>query len=228
MESTGIYDSRADMNKHVILFDLDGTLTDSEEGVIRSIQYALKKLKKPSPHPEELKWCIGPPLIESFKKLLGEDGSGQAHEALLMYRERFSKIGKFENKVYEGIPEVLSKLKEKGLSLFVATSKPTVYSIDIIKHFALAPYFNQVYGSELNGDRVDKTELIAHIMSTEGLDKNDTVMIGDRRHDIIGAKNNGLASIGVTYGYGTKEELQDSGADRLAANPSYILNILFS
>jgi phosphoglycolate phosphatase len=209
-----------------MLFDLDGTLTDSEEGVTRSIQYALKRLKKSVPVTEDLYWCIGPPLIESFKKILGDDGSGQAHEALLMYRERFAKIGKFENKVYDGIPEVLSQLKEKGFSLFVATSKPTVYSIDIIKHFALSPYFKQVYGSELNGDLVDKTELIAHIISTEGFDKNNAVMIGDRSHDIIGAKNNGLTSIGVTYGYGTREELMDSGADLLAASPSDILNIL--
>jgi phosphoglycolate phosphatase len=214
------------MKKRVILFDLDGTLTDSEEGVTRSIQYALKRLKKPAPEPEDLQWCIGPPLIESFKSLLGDDGSGQAHEALLMYRERFAKIGKFENKVYEGIPEVLSRLNEQRFSLFVATSKPRVYSVDIIEHFALEPYFKRVYGSELNGDLVDKTDLINHIVSSEGLDKNIAVMIGDRRHDIIGAKNNGLASIGVTYGYGTKEELLDSGADQLATSPSDILNIL--
>ena len=214
------------MKTRNILFDLDGTLTDPVEGITRSIQYALKKLRKSAPGPEELHWCIGPPLLESFKRLLGDDGSGQVQEALLIYRERFSKIGKFENKVYDGIPEVLSLLSEKGFSLFVATSKPWVYSIDIIKHFELAPYFNRVYGSELNGDLVDKTELINHIVSNENLDKNNAVMIGDRRHDIIGAKNNGLASIGVTYGYGTREELLDAGADHLAASPSDILNIL--
>ncbi len=214
------------MKKRVILFDLDGTLTDSEEGVTRSIQYALKRLRKPAPDSEDLNWCIGPPLIESFKRLLGDDGSGQAHEALLMYRERFDKIGKFENKVYDGIPEVLSLLNERGFSLFVATSKPRVYSVDIIKHFALVPYFNRVYGSELNGDLVDKTELIDHIISNEGIDKNRVVMIGDRSHDIIGAKNNGLASIGVTYGYGSRKELLDSGADHLASSPSDILNLL--
>lgn len=200
--------------------------TDPAEGVTRSIQYALKKLSKPAPDSEDLHWCIGPPLLESFKRLLGDNGSGQEQEALQIYRERFSKIGKFENKVYDGIPEVLSLLNEKGYSLFVATSKPTVYSIDIIEHFDLASYFNRVYGSELNGDFVDKTELIDHIISNEGMDKNSVVMIGDRSHDIIGAKNNGLESIGVTYGYGTREELLDSGADRLASGPSDILNIL--
>ncbi|MFC1864199.1 HAD hydrolase-like protein, partial [Thermodesulfobacteriota bacterium] len=107
-------------------------------------------------------------------------------------------------------------------------SKPTVYSIDIISHFKLAPYFNRVYGSELNGDFVDKTELIDHIISNEGIDKETAIMVGDRSHDIIGAKNNGLSSIGVTYGYGTKDELVKSGADFLASNPSDILNtILF-
>ena len=214
------------MEKRVLLFDLDGTLTDSVEGITRSIQYALKKLRKPAPDPEDLHWCIGPPLIESLKRLLGDTGSGQVQEALIIYRERFSKIGKFENKVYDGIPEALSLLNEKGFSLFVATSKPTVYAIDIIKYFDLAPYFNRVYGSELNGDLVDKTELIDHIISNEGIDKNRVVMIGDRSHDMIGAKNNGLASIGVTYGYGTREELLDSGADQLASSPSDILNIL--
>jgi len=216
------------MNKRVTLFDLDGTLTDPVEGITRSIQYALKRLKKPAPDPEDLHWCIGPPLIESLKRLLGDTGSGQVQDALQIYRERFDKIGKFENKVYDGIPEVLSLLNEKGFSLFVATSKPRVYSIDIIKHFALAPYFIRVYGSELNGDLVNKTELINHIISNEGLDKNNAVMIGDRSHDIIGARNNGMASIGVTYGYGTREELLDSGADQLATSPSEILNILSS
>ena len=214
------------MKKRVILFDLDGTLTDPVEGITRSIQYALKKLRKPAPETEDLHWCIGPPLIESFRRLLGDYGSGQVQEALLIYRERFNKIGKFENNVYDGIPEVLSQLKEKEFSLFVATSKPTVYSVDIIKYFDLAPYFNRVYGSELNGDLVDKTELVNHIISNEGIDKNRVVMIGDRSHDMIGAKNNGLTSIGVTYGYGTREELLDSGADRLATSPSDILNIL--
>ncbi len=214
------------MKKRVILFDLDGTLTDPVEGITRSIQYALEKLGKPTPDSEDLHWCIGPPLVESLKRLLADTGSGQVQEALLIYRERFSKIGKFENKVYDGIPEVLSLLNEKGFSLFVATTKPRVYAIDIIKHFDLAPYFNRVYGSELNGDLVDKTELINHIISNEGIDKNRVVMIGDRSHDIIGAKNNGLTSIGVTYGYGTREELLDSGADRLATSPSDILKIL--
>ncbi len=214
------------MEKRVILFDLDGTLTDPVEGITRSIQYTLKKLRKPAPDAEDLHWCIGPPLVESLKRLLGDTGSGQVQEALIIYRERFSKIGKFENKVYEGIPEVLSVLNEKGFTLFVATSKPRVYSVDIVRHFALAPYFNCVYGSELNGDLVNKTELINHIISNEGLDKNNAVMIGDRSHDMIGARNNGMASIGVTYGYGTREELLDSGADQLATSPSEILNIL--
>ena len=212
------------MEKRVILFDLDGTLTDPVDGITRSIQYALKKLGKPVPDSEDLHWCIGPPLLDSFSRLLSDNGSGQAQEALLIYRERFSQIGKFENRVYDGIPEVLSLLNERGLSLFVATSKPTVYSIDIISHFKLAPYFKRIYGSELNGDLVDKTELIGHIISKEDIDKRTAIMVGDRSHDIIGAKNNGLPSIGVTYGYGTREELLESGADQLASNPMDILN----
>jgi len=214
------------MKKRIILFDLDGTLTDPWEGITRSIQYALKTLEKPVPDAEELRWCIGPPLIESLKRLLGDNGAGQVQEALLIYRERFSKIGKYENEVYGGIPEVLSTLNEKGFSLFVATSKPRVYAIDIVKHFDLEPYFNRVYGSELNGDLVDKTELINHILSNESIDKETAVMVGDRSHDIIGAKNNGLAKIGVTYGYGTREELMAAGADHLASSPSDIVNIL--
>lgn len=214
------------MKKQVILFDLDGTLTDPWEGITKSIQYALKKLKKPVPDSEELRWCIGPPLIESLKRLIGDNGPARVQEALLIYRERFSKIGKFENEVYDGIPEALSILNEKGFVLFVATSKPKVYAIDIVEHFDLAPFFNRIYGSELNGDRVDKTELISHILINEAIDKETAVMVGDRSHDIIGAKNNGLATIGVTYGYGTQEELVTAGADHLASSPSDILNIL--
>lgn len=214
------------MNNRVILFDLDGTLTDPVEGITKSIQHALNELGKPIPETKDLHWCIGPPLLDSFKRILGDNDSEHAMEALMVYRERFSAIGKFENRVYDSIPEVLSLLNKRGFSLFVATSKPRVFAIDIINHFKLDQYFNRVYGSELNGDLIDKTELIDHIITKEGIDRKKSIMVGDRGHDILGAKNNGLSSIGVTYGYGTREELLDSGADWLASSPSGIPDII--
>lgn len=209
-----------------ILFDLDGTLTDPKTGITRSIQFALNKLGNPIPEPEELLWCIGPPLLESFEKILGPDNTSLAKEALFYYRERFSRIGKLENQIYSGIPEILYSLNQLGLSLFVATSKPCVYAREIIGHLDLTTYFRKIYGSKLNGNFTDKGELIAHIMEEEGLSPDDTVMVGDRKYDIAAAKNNNIKSLGVTYGFGSKEELIKAGADFLAEKPSEIKEII--
>ena len=213
------------MKFETLLFDLDGTLTDPKKGITRSIRYALRKLGKPLPDADDLHWCIGPPLLDSLKKLIGNNDSAKAYQALTFYRERYGRIGKFENEVYSQIPDMLSQLNSGKASLFVATSKPAVYAIEILNHFGLAHNFRKIYGSELTGELSDKTELIQHIFNKEGIEKEFTVMVGDRRHDIIGARGNGIASIGVTYGYGTKDELINSGATWLADNPSDILNL---
>jgi phosphoglycolate phosphatase len=149
----------------------------------------------------------------------------KAGTALSIYRERYNAVGKFENKVYPGIPETLTGLSRQEFNLFVATSKPYVFANDILAHFDLLRFFKRVYGSELNGALVDKGELIAYILKKEALLTKNTMMVGDRSHDILGAKKNGVYSLGVTYGYGTKEELVGAGADSIVDSPQEIMEI---
>jgi len=205
-----------------ILFDLDGTLTDPKVGITRSIQYALKILCRPVPAVDDLLWCIGPPLLESLGKLLSPD-AGLAETALSFYRERFRTVGKFENEVYPGIPEILDALSAQEVNLFVATSKPVVFARDIIAHFDLSSFFKRVYGSELNGDLTDKGALISHILRNERIAAGRTLMVGDRSYDIIAAKKHGIRSLGVAYGYGGQKELIEAGADFIADSPRKIL-----
>lgn len=200
-----------------VCIDLDGTLTDPEIGITRCMRYALEKLGREVSDGADLTWCIGPPLQHSFERLLGN--ADDAARALQFYRERFGEVGLFENEVYDGIPDALAALRASGNRVFVATSKPTVYASQIIEHFELAPYFEDVFGSELDGTRVDKTELLGWLMQHKDLATSETVMVGDRRHDIIGARNNGLRSIGVLYGFGGREELVEAGADRFCERP---------
>jgi phosphoglycolate phosphatase len=203
-----------------IFFDLDGTLTDPKIGITRSIRYALERLGREPPSENELTWCIGPPLHASFVKLLGENHL--ADRALLLYRERFGDIGMFENAVYAGIEATLTSLADGSRRLFVATSKPHVYATRIIEHFKLGAFFEHIFGSELDGTRVDKTELLKYALETTGVDPAEALMIGDRSHDIVGARNNGLLALGVLYGYGSKQELIQAGAHRLCAEPPEI------
>jgi phosphoglycolate phosphatase len=207
-----------------IFFDLDGTLTDPKPGITGSIQYALKKLDLPVPSQDELTWCIGPPLRASFVKLLGSEHSADA--AVSFYRERFSDVGLYENGVYDGIEDVLAALARPGRRLFVATSKPHVFAERIIDHFGLRRHFERVFGSELDGTRVDKSHLLEYALQQTAVDPSRAIMIGDRSHDIVGAKNNGMGAIGVLYGYGSKEELTTAGALHVCAQPRGILDYL--
>jgi len=201
----------------IALFDLDGTLTDPKAGITRSVQYALERLGRPVPEADALTWMIGPPLIAGFTELLG--GPEDAPEAVRLYRERFSDVGLFENEVYAGIPALLARLRDEGVRLFVATSKPHVYARRIVEHFGLAPFFREIYGSELDNRNTDKRDLIRHILAQEGFDPAGAVMIGDRKHDAVGARTNGLAAIGVTWGYGSRQELQEAGVTCLVDDP---------
>jgi phosphoglycolate phosphatase len=193
-----------------IFFDLDGTLTDPKPGITRSIQYALERLGLPVPTEDDLVWCIGPPLLASLKSLTGRDEL--ADRALLLYRERFADIGLFENEVFPGIEDTLSTLAMSGRRMFIATSKPALYAERIVEHFALKPYFELVFGSEFDGTRTDKTDLLRYGLEAAKVDPRHTIMIGDRAHDMIGARNNGMTAIGVLYGYGKRDELADAGA----------------
>jgi phosphoglycolate phosphatase len=201
----------------VICFDLDGTLSDPKLGITRSIQHALRELGRSVPTADDLTWCIGPPLLGSFKKLLGS--RKEAENALLLYRERFRKTGIYENELYPGIAAALSGLKSSGHRMFVATSKPKAFADRIIEYFGLSPYFEAIYGSELDGARSDKSELLAWVVALERLSPAETVMVGDRSHDIAAGRKNGMATLGVLYGYGTRAELLEAGADDLCQSP---------
>jgi phosphoglycolate phosphatase len=204
-----------------IFFDLDGTLTDPKLGITRSIQYALRKLDLPVPSQDELTWCIGPPLRDSFVTMLGED---RADLAVSLYRERFGDVGLYENSVYPDIEHTLATLKQSHGRLFVATSKAHVFAERIIDHFRLREYFEHVFGAELDGTRANKSDLLAYALKNTGVNPQQALMIGDRSHDIVGAKKNGLAAIGVLYGYGSRQELIDAGASHICATPRAVLD----
>ena len=207
-----------------IYFDLDGTLTDPKPGITRCIQYALQRLDHPTiPTEDELTWCIGPPLRSSFVKLLGDHS---ADRAVTLYRERFSDIGLYENGVYDGIDEVLTALRASGHRLFVATSKAHVFAERIIDHFGLRKHFERVFGAELDGTRADKSHLLEYALKEVAVDPSKTLMIGDRSHDMVGAKNNGMKGIGVLYGYGSRAELIEAGAHHVCATPGAILGCI--
>ncbi len=207
-----------------IFFDLDGTLTDPKVGITRCIQYALEKLDREVPSEDELVWCIGPPLLGSFETLLGD--RHLAVEALRLYRERFSDTGLTENNIYPGIEDVLAGLGASGHRLFVATSKPAVFATRIVANFAIDGYFERLFGSELDGTRTDKTELLSHALEATDIDPGQAIMVGDRRHDMIGARNNGMTAVGVLYGYGSEDELLAAGAHRIAPTPEKLSEIL--
>ena len=207
-----------------VFLDLDGTLTDPKPGITRSIRHALHALGREAPDEDALTWCIGPPLHESFKKLLGD--AALATRALALYRERFSEIGLYENRVYDGVPEMLARLRNAGFRLCLATSKPHVFATRITAHFGLDKWLDQVFGSELDGTRADKTALLAHALARTAAVPERAVMLGDREHDIIGARNNGVAGIGALWGFGTRGELQAAGAARIAANPEDAANLI--
>ncbi|GAM15901.1 HAD family hydrolase [Mesobacillus selenatarsenatis] len=200
----------------VILFDLDGTISDPKEGITRSVQSALQKMNIVVPDVDSLEGFIGPPLQLSFSDYFNLDEI-QIKNAIEFYRERFKGKGMYENELYSNIPLLLHSLKEKGFILVVATSKPTVFSEQILQHFEIDHYFDLVVGSNLDGTRTSKTEIIQYILDAYKPYKlEDFIMIGDRKHDIEGANKNGIDSIGVTYGYGSYEELSNS-------KPTYIV-----
>lgn len=214
------------MSFTTVLFDLDGTLTDPFEGITRSIQHALEKMGASAVAVEDLRWCIGPPLWESFRVLLGTDDRKELDRAVGFYRDRYTETGLYENTLIDGIPELLAGLSESGLRLHVCTSKPHAYAGTIIEHFGLRPYFGTVYGSELDGARSAKAELIAYILKEEGLRSGETVMIGDRKHDLIGANANEVAGVGVLWGYGSREELAAENPVLIAETPMEIAAFL--
>jgi phosphoglycolate phosphatase len=209
-----------------IFFDLDGTLTDSKEGIVKCMHYALDKLNCPCPAEFEDDRFIGPPLRVTFKKFFNTDDEILIEKAVSLYRERFSTIGLFENKVYSGIPEMLSSLHKKSFKLYVVTSKAKIYADRIIGHFQLSTWFNDVYGSDLGGRFDNKADLITFILNNRKLRVEETVMIGDKKEDIMAGKANRTRTIGVTYGYGTKGEISDAAPDYICGSPQEIQKLV--
>ncbi len=207
-----------------ILFDLDGTLTNPKEGITKCVRYALRHfgIEKEC---DELTSFIGPPLWEQFMKfanLSKED----ADEAVRLYRERFAPIGLFENEIYEGVLDVLKELKARGKIIALATSKPVVFAEQIVDKYGIAPFLDYLSGSELDGTNVEKDKVIKNAMAALGATPEETIMIGDREHDVFGAKANRIKCIGVLYGFSAEGELEKAGADCIVSTPYELLTKL--
>lgn len=203
-----------------VLFDLDGTLTDPREGITRSIAHALERMGVAPPPLAQLTFAIGPPLRQSLARLIGTEEREAVERCLAHYRERFADVGLFENETYAGIAEALAALRDSGATLYVATSKPRVYAERIVRHFGLDVHFAAVHGCELDGTREAKRELLEYIIGHHALERRGAVMVGDRDVDMIAARHHRLGALGVTYGYGAREELLGAGAQALCERPS--------
>lgn len=199
-----------------VYFDLDGTLTDPYEGISKCIVYAVEKLGFATPSDEFLRTCIGPPLYETLPQLVGDDLSLQAVD---LYRERFDDVGWCENIPYAGAHDALAEIASQGHRLFVATSKPRIAAKRIIEHFEFGDFFERVFGCELDGTHANKADLLQYAIE-ENPGEANRLMIGDRKHDVLGAIANGIVPFGVEYGYGSRDELQMAGAKAIATTPS--------
>lgn len=202
-----------------VLLDLDGTLTDPAPGILGCIRYALEGLGRDAPPDAALLRYIGPPLQEGLAELLATEDVELVSRAIGLYRERYSSLGMFECSVYPGIQEALVELHGQGAKLYLATSKPHVFAEAILRHFGLRDFFRAAYGSELDGTRANKAELIAHLLAEESIPPAEARMVGDRSHDMIGAIANRVAPIGVLWGFGSRAELLRSGAVALCERP---------
>lgn len=209
-----------------VLFDLDGTLTDSRDGIVRCIEYALARSGVAVPPAETLSRHIGVPLRDIFGDLMGDPGRDAVEAAVRFYRERFESAGMYENRVYPGVVDLLEGIRGRGWLAYVVTSKAEVASRQVVRHFSLEEFFAGIYGSELDGTRAGKQELIQHVLETESMDPADAVMVGDRSADVMGALANGVPAIGVSYGYGTRTELLGAGATWICDEPYSVLDVL--
>lgn len=214
------------MKYKYIFLDLDGTLTDSKEGILNCVKYALSKLGIEENDNNKLMKYAGPPLYVSFTTFNGFDDQ-KAKKAIEYYRERFATIGIFENRAYDGAEELLKKLTDAGRILVLATSKPRIYAEQIVKKYRLRPYLKFISGAELDGTRDLKTEVIEYAIKKTGItDRNKIIMVGDRKQDILAAKECGIASCGVRFGYAEKGELENAGADYIVNDFEELYKIL--
>ena len=208
-----------------VLFDLDGTLTDSAPGIINSVMHAAGKLGLDA-DPAELRSFVGPPLSESFMRHFGLSAE-EADQAIVYYREYFSVTGLFENQVYDGVLPLLRELKAAGRTVILATSKPEVFAKRILEHFCLAEYFDFICGATLDSSRSEKADVIRYALASCSITElSDVIMVGDRLHDVIGARECGIDCIGVLYGYGSHEELATAGAAHIVSTADELLELL--
>ena len=206
-----------------ILFDLDGTLTDSGMGIMNCAELALRHFGLPVPEREEMRTFVGPPLDHTFMKF--GVPADRVSEAIAVYRSRYVPIGKFENDPYPGIEELLKTLKARGHRLYVATSKPEEMSIEILEHFGLAQYFDRICGASLDRTRMENADVIRYLLDLVG-DAENAIMVGDTAFDVIGAKQHGIPAIGVAWGYGKVEDMQEAGAIAIADTMEELLELL--
>lgn len=209
--------------KKSILFDLDGTLTDSGEGIINCAKMTLERFGLPIPSPDELRTFVGPPLGDSFIKY--GVPADRVEEAIAVFRSRYLPIGKFENHPYPGIQELLETLKAQGHKLYVATSKPEVTAVEVLEHFNLASFFDRICGATFDQSRVSKSDVIAFLLEQIGAD-TDAVMVGDTAFDVTGSAAHGIPTIGVSWGYGKVADMKKAGAAAIADTPEMLLTLL--
>lgn len=212
-------------NVQWILFDLDGTLTDSGAGITNSVKYSLEKFGITNVDKETLYRFIGPPLVDSYEGIFGFPHE-KAQTAVEYYREYYRETGIFENAVYDGITDTLKKLIEAGKKLVLATAKPEPFAIQIMEHFQLSQYFTEITGATFDGTRLRKEEVIGHALELCGINPSCAIMVGDRDNDVLGAKKFGIDCIGVLYGYGSRKELLSSGAKFLAQTPAELCTLI--
>ncbi len=213
------------MNFKHILFDLDGTITDSQEGIFNCVEYALEKFGIKVKNRNELNPFIGPPLVYAFKEYYNFSEE-DAKKATAFYRERYSTVGMFENKLYDGIEECLKTLCDNGKKLYIATSKPEPYAIKILEHFGLAKYFTFIGGALFEGERTHKPQVVEYVLKENKIPLDDAVMVGDRNHDVFGAHDNNIPCIGVLYGFGDREELCKASAEAIVKDTKELTEIL--
>jgi phosphoglycolate phosphatase len=214
-------------NYGTVIFDLDGTLTDSAPGIVNCVKYALEQMNREVLPESELLKFIGPPLYESYARFCGMD-EADVIEAVRLYRVRYADVGLFENKVYDGVPKMLERLKESGRTLAVATSKPEVFAVRILEHFGLDGYFGYIGGAGI-GERNAKDEVIEYTLEKLGVtDRGGVLMVGDRMHDILGARKTGLDCMAVLYGFGNRAEFEKYGADYIVSTPEEAADMIIN
>jgi len=212
--------------RRYLFFDLDGTLTDGGEGITKCIQHALHTLGEPMPDVAALYRYVGPPLWESFRELLTRPCEERIAAAISAYRDRFVRVGMYENRLYPGIFDCLRELSRRAFHLYVVTSKPHAFASRITDYFKITSFFRKVHGPGLDDEKSTKADLIAHVLAEYAIEPSAAVMIGDRKHDAVGARSNSVYSIGVCWGYGSREELTAAGAQLLVESPKELLNAL--